>query len=175
MFQKNDLIFYGSAGVCRVDDISKPPKNYPVGQDQLYYKLTPLYDTSEIFTPVDTKVFMRPVINRSEAEALIRRIPAIGPDDFASDKRMELMDHYRGLLNSHSCETLLRLIKTLYLRAQNNIHLGRTPSAMEQDFRKRAEHLVYGELAVALNTTVQNIEEEVTPAIEASGQLAREA
>ena len=171
MFQINDLIFYGSAGVCRVDNISEPPKGYPIGQGQLYYKLTPLYESGEIFTPVDTPVFMRPVIDRSQAQGLMQQAATIAPDPFQSNKRMELMDHFRRMVNSHDCQTLLCLIKTLYTRAQQNIHLGRNPSAMEQDLKKRAEGLLYGELAVALDATVPQVEQWMTPRIEQDPQL----
>ena len=175
MFQVNDLIFYGSAGVCRVEAVGHPPESYPVSSDRLYYKLSPLYENGEIFTPVDTKVFMRPVLSRMEAEALIRRIPGISADEFTSNKRMEMMDHFRGMLNSHSCDQLVSLIKTLYLRSLRNLHQGRSVSGMEQDFKKRAEGLLYGELAVALDSSVEEVTERIGGRIESEEQLAQEA
>lgn len=169
MFQKDDLVFYGNVGVCRVEEIGKPPSTSPVDGDKLYYKLSPLYDTSEIYIPVDTKMFMRPVISRQEAEELIRQIPAIREDDYASDKRMEMAEHYRGFLNSHTCEDLMCLMKTLYQRGQQSIQRGRNPGAMEQDFKKRAEGLLYGELAVVLGVPVEEVEGYISQRIEEAG------
>lgn len=175
MFQINDLVFYGSAGVCKVLDIRKPPKGYPVGEGQLYYCLKPLYDSGEIFTPVDTRVFMRSVISKGEAMALAEQASVMPVDSFSSNKRMELMEHFRGMLNSHDCRTLLCLIKTLHARAQQSIHLGRNPSAMEQDLKKRAEGLLYGEMAVALGKSVEQVEEGMLPRIQQDPQLAQMA
>lgn len=166
MFQKNDLIFYGNAGVCRVESIGAPPKDYPVGEGKLYYKLVPLYEAGEIYTPVDTKVFMRPVLRPEQAKALLGRLTRIQPDGFENHRRNEMLEHYRTMLNSHSCEELVQLIKALHLRARQNIAQGRSPSTIEQDIKKRAEVLLYGELAVVLGSSMEEMEQQVGPIIE---------
>lgn len=173
MFQINDLVFYGSAGVCKVLEISKPPKGYPIGQGQLYYRLKPLYESGEIFTPVDTRVYMRPVIDKGEALALAEQAAVLPIDNFNSNKRMELLEHFRGMLNSHDCRTLLCLIKTLYCRAQQNIQAGRSPSGMEQDLKKRAEGLLYGEMAAVLGKSVAQVEGGMLPRIQKDPLLAQ--
>ncbi len=166
MFQRNDLIFYGSAGVCRVEDISSPPKDYPIGEGRLYYKLVPLYEAGEIYTPVDTKVFMRPVLRPEQARELLGQLAQIEPDHFENGRRSELLEHYRQMLNSHSCVELVQLIKALGLRAQQNVAHGRSPSTMEQDIKKRAELLLYSELAVVLHSSVEEMEHRASPLLE---------
>lgn len=66
MFQPGDLIVYGNNGVCRVIKVGKPEVTVANGK-RLYYTLQPLYSTEIIYTPVDSGVFMRPVISRDEA------------------------------------------------------------------------------------------------------------
>ena len=79
MYQTGDLLIYGSTGVCRVLSIDRR-QDYVDGikQDKLYYQLKPLHQGGVIYTPVDnSKVVMRPVISREEAEALIDTIPTL--------------------------------------------------------------------------------------------------
>ena len=81
MYQTGDLLIYGSTGVCRVLSIDRR-QDYVDGikQDKLYYRLKPLHQGGVIYTPVDnSKVVMRPVISREEAEALIDTIPTLQP------------------------------------------------------------------------------------------------
>ena len=68
------MIVYGNEGVCRVEEIGTP-KISGVDKHREYYTLAPIYREGKVFTPVDSKVFMRPVITREEALALIDRIP----------------------------------------------------------------------------------------------------
>ena len=69
MYQIGDLIVYGSTGVCRVEAV-ETPRHRPGEEERQYYLLRPLYQDGTIRIPVDTKVFMRPVISREEAETV---------------------------------------------------------------------------------------------------------
>ena len=76
MYQVGELIVYGGTGVCRVEAVETPQQRGPEAGRQ-YYLLKPLYQDGTIRIPVDSKVFMRPVISRQEAEALINAIPGM--------------------------------------------------------------------------------------------------
>ena len=76
MYQVGELIVYGGTGVCRVEAVATPQQRGPEAGRQ-YYLLKPLYQDGTIRIPVDSKVFMRPVISRQEAEALIDAIPGM--------------------------------------------------------------------------------------------------
>ena len=66
MYQVGDLIVYGGTGVCRVMEVG------PQTGGRLYYTLEPVYGSCRIFTPVEnSKVLMRPIVTRQEAERLI--------------------------------------------------------------------------------------------------------
>ena len=77
MFQKGDLIVYGNTGICRVEEVGTPESLPGVDKEKLYYKLVPVRSASTIYTPVDTSVFMRPVMTKEAADHLIDRIPEI--------------------------------------------------------------------------------------------------
>ena len=45
---------------------------------RLYYTLSPLYGNETIYVPVDTRVLLRPILTREEAEARLRsQLPAL--------------------------------------------------------------------------------------------------
>lgn len=72
MFKKGTLLIYDTAGVCRVEDVGMP-EGLPVSdKKKQYYKLAPVFGVGTIYIPVDTKVFMRPVISKQEAEKIGR-------------------------------------------------------------------------------------------------------
>ena len=88
MYEQGSLIMYDSTGVCRVEDVAPmngsrvedvAPMNgsHGVDRNRLYYKLVPVYGSGTIYVPVDTKIFMRPILSYDEALSLIRRIPTI--------------------------------------------------------------------------------------------------
>ena len=76
MYPEGTLLVYGRNGVCKVLSVGEAPFR---GADphRLYYTLSPLYGNETIYVPVDTRVLLRPILTREEAEALIRSIPSI--------------------------------------------------------------------------------------------------
>lgn len=145
MFEAGQYIIYGTSGVCRVEAIDTP--SFAAGTNQLYYTLIPLYGTETIYIPVDSPVFMRPVISREQAEELVRQIPDIETDDPNTHSLRLLSEHYQAALQSHDCHDLVQLIKTVYAKSHRGSH---RISQIDQRYRKRAEELLHGELAVAL-------------------------
>ena len=78
MFDIGEKIIYGENGVCTVEKIA-PLDMTGASREKLYYYLTPLVGSGTYFAPVDTSAFMRPIISRDEADALIDSMPGIAP------------------------------------------------------------------------------------------------
>ena len=123
MYSKGDLIIYSGEGVCRVENVG-PIDMSGASKTKLYYTLQPVYREGKIFIPVDTSVFMRPVISRQEADKLIRRIPEIEGEVYENRNLRMLNEHYQALLQSHDCEDMLQLIKAVYTKQKENLALG---------------------------------------------------
>lgn len=149
MYQVGEMIVYGGEGVCRVDAVGRLNMS-GISKDKLYYTLSPLYREGKIYTPVDTPVFMRPVISREEAEELIRTIPEIQAATCTERNLRILTEHYQSLIRSHQCVDMIQLIKAAYERRQAKRSQGVKPGQVDERYLKRAEDLLYGELAVAL-------------------------
>ncbi len=151
MYQKGELILYGGTGVCRVTDIvaKKFARNEP---EKLYYVLTPLYQTGTITTPVENgKVFTRPVISRDEAMSLIDEIPNIHVQAYHNQNLQQLENHYKAELESHDCMDLLRLTMSTYQKKREREQAKLKFGAVDRRYMERAEDLLFGELAVALD------------------------
>ncbi len=150
MFQPGDLIVYGRTGVCRVEEI----ENWK-GQD--YYVLTPLYQNCSIKTPVNGKVFMRPVISRQEADALIDAIPTIEAKPCEGKALRELTEHYQTYLSSHDCRDLVELTRSLYAKKRAAEREERKFGVVDERFMKEGEALLFGELAAALDIPSEEV------------------
>ena len=68
MFSVGSLIVYSGTGVCRVESVGPPPFDPRCKTE--YYTLTPLRGSGTIYVPVNSKVFMRPILSRQAAQEL---------------------------------------------------------------------------------------------------------
>lgn len=159
MYKVGDLILYGGTGVCRVTGIV-PKRASRTALERLYYVLTPLYQTGTITTPVDNdRVFTRPVISREEAMNLIDQIPNIHAEAYNNQNLQQLENHYKTELESHDCLDLLRLTMSTYRKKGEREQAKLKFGAVDRRYMERAENLLFGELAVALDITRENVQD----------------
>ena len=153
MFAVGEKIVYGEHGVCTVDKVAPLDMSW-VSKNKLYYHLSPLVGSGTFFTPVDSDAFMRPVMGRQEAEALIDAMPGIAPA-ICTDSRFNHVDaFYKELFRTHSCEALVAIVKGLNTRMAER----KTKSSRAEATMKRAKDMLHGELAVALDMDVAEVE-----------------
>lgn len=157
MFQPGEKIVYGTTGVCTVQEVT-PRDDLPgTAPGTLYYALEPLSGSGVIYLPVDAPVFMRPVITRQEAEALVARIPEMAAEAYHQRNLQMLRNHYQEVLQSHDCEKLLEMTMSIHVKEKQAIKAGRKLGQIDARFQKRAEELLWGELAVALEIPVEEV------------------
>ena len=156
MYTVGEKIIYGENGVCTVSKIG-PLDMTGAAQDKLFYHLEPLIGSGQYFAPVDSGAFMRPLITRDEAEALIDAIPSIEPA-ICRDNRFNHVDaFYKELFRQHSCEALVAIVKGLYLRMKEK----KTKSSRAEITMKRAKDILHGELSVVLGMDVGEVEDYI--------------
>ena len=156
MYEIGQLIVYGNEGVCRVEEIGTP-KISGVDKHRDYYTLAPIYREGKVFTPVDSKVFMRPVITREEALALIDRIPQMTAEVYENSNLRFLNEHYQQCIHNYTCADLLQLIKDVRAKRRQMTERGKKLGLVDERYMKRAEEMLHGELAVALNMTREQV------------------
>ena len=165
MYNVGELIVYGSTGVCRVVEIA--PSNRPnMSKDTLYYTLEPLYQDGIIYVPVDNdKVFIRNVISKEQAEQIIDMIPGIEAEECRVSNK-QLAEQYKAAFASHNCADLVELIVSIYNKKQYVQAHHRQLGQMDVRYMKRAEELLYGEFAIALNIPKEKVQSYIGKRIE---------
>lgn len=160
MYQTGDLVLYGRTGVCRVERIETRD-----GQD--FYALKPLYQTCDIFAPVENgKVFMRPIISREEAERIVDLIPGLEVEAYENKAMRELTEHYQASIDTHECEDLVELTMSLYTKRKTAEGQKRKFGAVDEKFMKWGEELLFGELAAALGIGIGEVPEYIARRVE---------
>ena len=160
MYKIGEQIVYGSTGICTVLEIG-PSKLHGSDPQRLFYSLKPMYQDGVIFTPVDGKVFMRPVITRSEANSLIMSIPTIRAEVCLERNLAMLTSHYEGILKKHDCKMLLELTMSLHEKRILAQKQNRKFGLIDERYMKRAEDLLFGELSVALGINRDDVPEYI--------------
>lgn len=157
MFQPGDFVVYGSSGVCRVVKVGVL-ESHAADPSREYYTLQPVFESEMIYSPVDSGVFMRSVMTKEQAQDFIREIPSIQGDVCNERNPANLRVHYEASLQSHQCRELVRLIKGIRHKCRETEKKGRKMGQVDQRYRKKAEGLLHGELAIALGIPLDQVE-----------------
>ena len=156
MYSVGEKIIYGENGVCTVEKIG-PLEGSGSRENRVYYFLKPLIGSGTYFAPVDTVAYMRPIMSREEAHALIDAMPGIEPA-ICNDSRFNHVDaFYKELFRLHSCEALVSIVKGLRCRMADR----KTKSSRAEATMKRAKEILYGELSVALALDYKDVEDYI--------------
>jgi len=157
MYKIGEFIVYGNEGVCRVDDISE----LSIGgssEGKTYYTLKPMHDNGTVFTPIDTTVFMRPIISYEEVHKLIEQIPSIKEIDHDKMSVRELQEYYKKLLKNHDCMDLLTVMITLREKKNAAIDNGKKLNQMDDKFMRTAKSLIENEFSIVLGIGKEDVE-----------------
>lgn len=170
MYEIGELIIYGNTGVCRVADVVTGDHigaSRSLDKNKLYYVLEPVHETGTIYTPTDnTKVPMRPVVTKAEADRLIDMIPQLKPEIYQSNNLQDLKDHYQAAATT-DCADLIELTMSIYAKKQHMEQQKRKFGQVDERFMKRAEEMLFGEFSVALNLEKEQVPEYIAARVEA--------
>lgn len=152
MYAVGEYIVHPGQGVCLIDEVSAGPgasyQLYPVGQRR------PL----RISFPVASEDRLRPVLSRDEASALIDSYPALEVDTFSAKSSSLEEEHFKTEIREGSCLDSVRIVKTFRARiAEVRAHNKKPPVAYER-ILKQARERSLTELAVALETTTEDVQ-----------------
>ena len=165
MFAEGDWIVYSSTGVCQVSAVGRLQGIPAADREKVYYTLEPYRSREIIYIPVDSSVFMRPVISRQQAEALLKKVQELDAPVCITRDLKQLRDYYGNFLKTHTCEYLVRLIRSVREKNRKLEARGGHPRKIDQDYQKRAEELLYTELSTALHQpydlVVQRVEQQI--------------
>lgn len=158
MYKVNDVIMYGSDGIFRIEDICVPDIS-GIKSDTLYYVLSPVYSEGKTYTPVDSRVFMRPIVTAVNARDLIEHLDSINLIDVSDKSSKEIKNLYNETLAEGSTRELIKLSKTIRAKKERLESEGKKLSSTDLAFLRKAEKLVLGEMAVALQMSRDEVRE----------------
>ena len=164
MFEPGDLIYYGTGGLCVVEEVTKLDIS-GADRERLYYRLSPFERFgSTIYTPVDNhKVAMRKALTREEAELLIREMPQI--EALAVKEERQKEQSYKEALNSADCRRWVGVIKSLYRSRKIRLSAGKKVTAVEERYFQMAKERLDSEIAHAMQIGREDVEEYITSRI----------
>ena len=150
MFRINDVIIYGSQGVCRITDIEEKTVS---GAKKSYFVLKPVNDQSAtFFAPTDNAHVlkkMRRLLSAEEIHKLIDAMPEEDADWITNEnERKEL---YRKILATGDHMELIKMIKAIYAHKKAREAEGKRLHMSDENFFKDAEQILYHEFQYVLN------------------------
>ena len=160
MYKLNDVVVYGTQGVCRITEIG--PLEYNNDPNKLYYTLRPLFQKGTIlYAPVDNrKSVMRPVLTQEDIDSLIDDIPSIHTIEVKSDREREGL--YKSALHTCDPRELVKVIKTVYYRRKDRLASGKKRIIVDEKYFQLAEEQLYEELAYVMNLTKDDMADYIS-------------
>ena len=153
MYQIGDRVVYGSLGVCRVDGFS-----YPDRSSKAFYCLAPLYQSGVIHTQVESaKIPLRPVMSAEAAGELLAQLPTLRVEIFKERTIQQLAQKYQAVVQSGDPLQLMSLSLSVQLKRRQAEAQNRRLGMVDERYGRQAERLLFGELAVALGTSMDAI------------------
>jgi len=143
MFKIGEHVVY-KHDVCLLKEVKKGRN------DKEYYVLVPITDnTLKIEIPTDlANKNIKKLITKEYALELIQKMKEI--EVIKTDTKL-LENVYRQLLSDETHESLIKIIKTTYLRNKERIDSKRKVSDKDDYYFRLAEKYLYNELSIVLN------------------------
>lgn len=160
MFAEGSYIMYRNLGVCQVEKIGHP-ENTAFRQEVEYYTLRPIRRDGVIYVPVDSKVKMRAVVSRSDADNLIDSLPRLEAEICSSRDRRVIQEFDSASMQSQSVEDLARLIKSINKKEKLLIEKGKKLGSIDAEYRRQAQELLFDELSCVLGIPYDEMEEYI--------------
>ncbi len=151
MFQQGQQIIYGGNGVCRIEDIVM--RETALSDEPTLVYVIRLDSGLTSYVPVSSTVFMRALVTREEAEAVIAEYPSIEPRAVGGTNSKAMADRYRNILANHDPREMLCLYKSLQKKIENAKACGKKPGSMDERFSLAVTDEISKEFAAVLGCT----------------------
>lgn len=158
MLKVKDIVFVGTKGVCKIEEIKKNPFQ---GCDKTkdYYVLKPLSSTTNmvVFLPVDTSVKIRELISKDEAEKALVKLKNREIENSIKDE--ERFSYYNEIMKNGMFEDRMNILK--YLINRKKTIPKKLFNSQEQKMLATVFECVLEELSVVLKKDKKQIEDEI--------------
>ncbi len=150
MFRINDVVVYGSQGVCEIVDIEEKKID---GTSKCYFVLKPKADRGATFyVPTWNENAwgkMRKVMTKKDIDASIDAMPTKVPTWIANEN--ERKETYKRILASGDQAAIISMVQALFIHKKEREAEGKRLHMSDELFMKDAEQLLYNEWQYVLN------------------------
>lgn len=157
MFSREDLVVYGSEGVCKIVDISKREFGNSVRE---YYTLIPVIDEkSTIYVPVGNEKLeskMHKVLTSKEINDLITSMP--NQKEIWIDNEILRKEKYQEIIRNGKHLELISLIKAVHNQQEKLKNTGKKLHQSDAKFLAEAQKMLHGEFSAVLNIEMDEVE-----------------
>ncbi|MDD3222526.1 MAG: CarD family transcriptional regulator [Clostridia bacterium] len=156
MFQVNDMVLYGSNGVCELVDIDERDCG---GKLVKYYILKPIYaSNSTVFVPVNNPKLtskMRHVLTKEEITQMIHSIPD-SDREWITDERTR-KEKFRDIVSRADTYELIQLIEALLKHQKEAVERGKKLHIADERMLREAEKMICDEFAYVLGIAQEDV------------------
>jgi len=150
MFKVNDVVVYGSQGVCEIIGI----EDQKIGREiKKYFVLKPKNDKgATCYVPTwNEKAWskMRKVMTKKDIDALIDSMPNKKPTWIANEN--ERKEAYKQILASGDQAAIISMVQALFFHKKEREAEGKRLHMSDEHFMKDAEQILYNEWQYVLN------------------------
>jgi CarD family transcriptional regulator len=144
VFQVNDVIVYGTQGVCRITGTEEKVIS---GKRKTYFILKPVEDNgSTIFVPTDNEVVLGKMRRLLTKEEIHKLIDSMRQDDAVwVENENERKVLYKHILANGEHLELIKMIQAIYAHKKEREAEGKRLHMSDEHFFKEAEQLLYKE------------------------------
>lgn len=153
MFTVGEYIVHPGQGVCKVEGVEDNPT--------AVYKLMPISGRNPMLIsfPVANESRLRPILSADEAESLIEHYPSMTVDDFTDRSNALEEEHFKAQIKRGTCRDSMRIVKTFRQRIDHVKASNKKPPVVYERILKEARERSLSELAVALDSTPEDVAE----------------
>lgn len=164
MYKIGEYVVKNGSGVCRIDDITHLDIR-GIDRNKLYYSLVPMNDENgKVYLSVDASEHqLRKIMSPEEAYAFIAKISEIQEITITNDKLRE--QKYKEAIKNIEPESLIRIIKTTYLRKKVRLEKGKKNTAADEHYLALAEKLLFSELCLVLGKSKEEVQNLIVETI----------
>ena len=149
MFQREDLVLYGSHGICKIVDLEIKK----IDRKQIeFYVLEPIDQSNACYyipTQNQTAVAkLRPIITYQELETLLHSQHTYTYEWISDENQRKQL--YRELITSGDRKELVRMVHALHRHKQEQELFGRKIHLCDENFLRDAKKLLDAEFSLVL-------------------------
>lgn len=150
MFKINDIIIYGTQGVCKIVGIEE--KNF-MGTIQKYFVIKPIKNNnSTYFVPTDNEKVLtkiRKILSENEINELIDSMPNERANWIVNENERKLK--YKEIIAEGNRTELIKMIKAIFFEKKEREANKKRLHTSDERFLKEAKQLLHIEFQYVLN------------------------